>query len=73
MKALIFAAAVVTLMVLLGWITLNNSSHRATISVETDTIQHDLKQTADVVRDAASKGITHAKDAVRKEPAPVQP
>ncbi len=72
MKALFFVVVVLILMGLLGWINFSHSPNRATISVETKTIKKDLEQTADVVRDAAEKGIEQTKENLSTD-SPSQP
>lgn len=57
MKALLFAAVVLVLMGLLGWITFGRSSDRATITLETETMQNDLKRTGEAARNAARDGL----------------
>lgn len=57
MRVFLFVIAVVVLMALLGWISFGRNSDRAIISVETKTIESDLKKTAEAAQKAARQGL----------------
>lgn len=49
MRVILFVAVVLVLMGLLGWIQFHRTPEHATVTVETQTMEKDLRKTAEVV------------------------
>lgn len=55
MRAVLILAAVVLLMVLLGWITFSREGDRPAVTINTDTVQQDTERAVEASREAAAK------------------
>ena len=80
MRALIFLAAIILVLALIGWISFNKGPDRASINIESDRIRQDTKQImesgAQVLHQAGDKVEAEAnrepsQEPVNREVAPV--
>jgi hypothetical protein len=84
MRAIIFVAVVVLIMVLVGWITFSSQPGRSTINVETQKIEQDTEQmvesgknlvreAGDAVDEAVETDKERAAEPVTQPVTPVEP